>query len=116
MKKIEEQIIKTFEKRCNDCAYSIQVFLTSRDIVEGYARDIVIYRLDDKPIFRYEPKKQRFSFSLEGYNTPTTRSRLRALLGYFCQAQLYMKQGKVFLETRNGKKYKIDTNVLVDLK
>ena len=109
MKKIEEQICKSFERRCNDCDFSLEVVLSSRDRVEGYARDIVIYRIDDKAIFRYEPKEQRFSFTLAGYNTITTRSRLRALLGYFCKVQLYMKQGKVYL-VDNGAKIEIDPN------
>ena len=108
MKKIEAQICETFESVIQN-PISEDFKLSSRDRVEGYARDIVIYRIDDKAILRYEPKEQRFSFTLAGYNTPTTRSRLRALLGYFCNVQLYMKQGKVYL-VDNGAKMEIDPN------
>lgn len=108
MKKIEEQIIKTFGAQFNN-NYNMEITLSPHDKVEGYAQDIVIYRLDDKAIFRYEPKEKRFSFTLAGNNTPTTRSRLRALLGYFCNVLLLVKQGKLYL-VDNDAKMKIDTN------
>lgn len=114
MEKIEEQIIKAFEARCNDYL-TCEVVLSSRDSVEGYNNDIIIYRLDNNAIFRYEPKEKRFSFTLACYNTPTTRSRLRALLGYFCNVQLYMKQGKVYL-VDNDAKIEIGINTWYEFK
>ena len=108
MKKIEEQIIKTFRTQFNN-NYNTEITLSPHDIVEGYAQDIVIYRLDGRAIFRYEPKTQRFSFTLAGYNTSTTRSRLKALLGSLCKVQLYMKQGKIYLSD-NGVKMGIADN------
>ena len=115
MKKIEEQIIKTFRTaQCNN-DYNTEITLSPRDRVEGYARDIVIYRLDDRAIFRYEPKEQRFSFSLCSYNTPTTRSRLKALLGSFCNVRFFQKQGKVYLSD-NGVKIGIDVDSLYQFK
>ena len=115
MKKIEEQIIKTFKAQCNNNNYNTEITLSPHDRVEGYAHDIVIYRLDDRAIFRYESKEQRFSFTLAGYNTPDTRSRLKALLGSFCNVLFFQKQGKVYLSD-NGIKIGIDVNTWYQFK
>ena len=108
MKKIEQQICEAFNAAIHNVGGGSK--LSESDRVAHH----LIFKSDyyyhhDSCIFWYNHKQQRFGFSLRGYNTVTTRSRLRALLDYFCDSDLYMKQGKVYLE-QDGKKHEVDAN------
>ena len=109
MRKIEKQICESFDSMKNkrvDCKRK----LSSRDYVEHdcFTTD---YYLHEELVVWYFPAKYQFRFSLRGYNTLTTRSRLRAFLRYFCLAQqLYMKKGKLYLETFDGVHHEVDPN------
>ena len=108
MKKIEEQIIKAFGPKVY--LHDKEFKLSSRDeVVHDRAFKSSYYWLHDNCIFWYSQNRQQFGFSLRGDNTVITRSRLRALLGYFCNAQLYMKNGILYFVT-NGNKHEIDPN------
>lgn len=109
MKKIEAQICESFDSVIHN-PISEHLKLSTRDNIKHGCLTTEYY-LHNELVFWYIPALYQFRFSLRGYNTPTTRSRLRALLSYFCLAkQLYMKQGTVYLETFDGEKHELDLN------
>ena len=99
--KIEKQICGACDSAMHNHCDGAK--LSSRDeVVFHSVFKSVYYYLHGNCIFWYNQKQQQFGFSLRGYNTVTTRSRLRALLGYFFNSDLYMRKGKIYVSHENG--------------
>ena len=108
MRTIEEKIIETL----NGCNGEGVRKLSCRDCVEvdGNARkyylwDSLLFWNDDGICY----------FSGRGWNSLTTKSRLDALLGSFCDAGITQKNWCWFLGW-NGKKYPVDSGSVFMLK
>ena len=115
MKKIEQKICKALAPSAvykHDEEFKLSPY-------DRVVRDRIFkssyYYLHDSCIFWYSQNRQQFGFSLRGYNTPTARSRLKALLGSFCNVLFFQKQGKVYLSD-NGVKMGINDNTWYQFK
>ena len=109
MRTIEEKIIETL-RGCNGEGIKK---LTCRDRVE-VDENTKKYYLWDSLLF-WNDAENIYYFSARGYSSQTTKSRLNQILGSFCNAGIYQKDYKWFLD-RNGKKFPIDSSSVFKLK
>ena len=110
MRTVEEKIIETL----NGCNGEGVKNLSCRDCVVVYG-NMKNYYLWKSLIFWCNDAENVYYFSARGYNSQTTKSRLNAILGSFCNAGIYQKDCNWFLDW-NGKKYPIDSNSIFMLK
>ena len=114
MRAIEKNIIKVLEElkdadymAWNNCSLSV------RDSIYK-DRETMRYKLWNNIIFEYNRKENTYYFSLCGYSTHTTKSRLNAIFNYFNLGGLYQKNyvvywnnGSTKIEVDTSKKYEI---------
>ena len=114
MRKIEKNIIQVLEelKDANYMAWD-NFSLSVRDSIYK-DRETIRYKLWNNTIYEYNRKENAYYFSLCGYSTSTTKSRLNAIFSYFNLGGLYQKNyivywvnGATKIEVDTSKKYKI---------
>lgn len=103
MRKISEKIIEKMSEGTQG-----QFTLSVRDalIVNEHSATVLLW---GNPIFKVDRKEEKFFFSLCGYDTQTTTTRLNDLLGHFLNAKLFHKNSELFIRLQNGEIEKINS-------
>ena len=114
MRAIEKNIIQVLEelKDANYMAWD-NFSLSVRDSIYK-DRETLKYKLWNNIIFGYNRKENTYYFSVFGYSTNTTKSRLNAIFNHFNLGGFYQKNyviywnnGSTKIEVDINKKYKI---------
>lgn len=101
MRKISEKIIEKMSEGTKG-----QFTLSVRDAIISNEQSIVVL-LWGNPIFK--KKEEKLFFSLCGYDTQTTTTRLNDLLEHFFNAKLFHKNSELFIRLQNGEIEKINS-------
>ena len=98
MRKIEQQMIQAIENQSDWRLDNTQVISSvfEHDNTEIYRITVILH---GSPIATLN--KRELEFSPCGWCTPTTKSRLNALLQTYCNASIYQKNKRWYLRTPN---------------
>ena len=110
MRAIEKNIIQVIEelKDSNYMAWD-NFSLSVRDSIYK-DRETIQYKLWNNIIFEYNRNENTYYFSLCGYSTKTTKSRLNAIFSYFNLGGLYQKNYVVYWVNKGSTKIEVDTS------